>query len=329
MHQEAFEQTFAPLWDELGELLDELEKMRFRRRGHSASATSLPHLYRKVCNHYALARSRRYSPALVAQLHRLVLRGHQQLYTRRGAWLWRLLSFIAVGFPRSLRDHGRYFFLSLALFLLPALLVGGYCMSDQDFIYSIMGADQVEAMEEMYAPDNARPGRTLERSSESDFVMFGFYIFNNIGIGFRTFAMGILAGIGTVITMLYNGMVIGGVAGHLSGIGYHETFWGFVSGHAALELTAIVICGAAGLSLGHGMLAPGQLSRVDSIRRRGRQALPLVMGAALMLLAAAFIEAFWSANGLPNTVKYVAAALLWLLVIFYFLFAGRGAGGDR
>ncbi|OOZ37058.1 stage II sporulation protein M [Solemya velesiana gill symbiont] len=329
MHQDAFEQHFEPVWSELGDLLDQLERSRFRRKVDAESATALPHLYRKVCNHYAIARSRRYSPALVAQLHHLVLRGHQQLYKRRGAWLWRLLAFIATDFPRSLRSHGNYFLLSLALFLLPALIIGGYCASDQDFIYSVMSADQVEAMEEMYASDNARPGRTLERSSESNFVMFGFYIFNNIGIGFRTFAMGILAGIGTVITMLYNGMVIGGVAGHLSGIGYHETFWGFVSSHASLELTAIIICGAAGLSLGHGMLAPGQLRRIDSIRRRGRQALPLVMGAALMLLGAAFIEAFWSASAVPNTVKYFLATMLWLLVILYFVFAGRGAGGNR
>ena len=110
-------------------------------------------------------------------------------------------------------------------------------------------------------------------------------------------------------------------------MGYHDTFWPFVSGHSSLELTAIVICGAAGLMLGRGMIAPGCYSRPDAIRLRAKQALPLVMGAGLMLLGAAFIEAFWSANDLPNQIKYIFATLLWLLMILYFIFAGRAVRG--
>ncbi len=92
-------------------------------------------------------------------------------------------------------------------------------MLDDNLIYSVMSDAEVAKMEEMYRPDNNRPGRTIERSADSDFAMFGFYIFNNIGIGFRTFAMGILAGVGTVFTLFYNGLVIGGVAGYLSSLG--------------------------------------------------------------------------------------------------------------
>ncbi|MEH6578176.1 MAG: stage II sporulation protein M [Amphritea sp.] len=326
MKQDDFEKRYQAVWEELSNQLDALEKSRFKRTRGQLSA-NLPGLYRQVCNHYALARGRRYSPTLEEQLHRLVLRGHQHLYTRRGAWLWQLLAFVAVGFPRSLRRHQSYFWLALALFLFPGVLIGGFCMLDESLIYSVMSEAEVANMAEMYRPDNARPGRTIERSAESDFAMFGFYIFNNIGIGFRTFAMGILAGVGTVFTLIYNGLAIGAVAGYLSSLGYHETFWPFVSGHSSLELTAIVICGAAGLMLGRGMIAPGCYSRADAIRFRAKQALPLVMGAGLMLLGAAFIEAFWSANDLPNQIKYIFAALMWLLMILYFIFAGRGARG--
>ncbi|MCG8427272.1 MAG: stage II sporulation protein M [Chromatiales bacterium] len=329
MKQEAFEQRYQALWDELSTQLDAMEKSRFKRRNLTLQHERLPHLYRQVCNHYALARGRRYSPTLVEQLHQLVLRGHQQLYTRRGAWLWRLLTFIAVDFPSSLRTHLSYFLVATLLFLVPAVLVGGFAMVDSDLIYSVISEGQVEDMEEMYRPDNDRPGRTLERSAESDFMMFGYYIMNNIGIGFRTFAMGILAGIGTVFTLIYNGVVLGGVAGHLTSVGYTETFWSFVSGHSSLELTAIVICGAAGLMLGHGVLAPGRYRRIDAIKQRAKQALPLVMGAGLMLFIAAFIEGFWSASAMPNVVKYAVGIALWVLMILYFIFAGRGADGTR
>lgn len=329
MHQEAFVERHQPLWDELEGILDTLELPRRKRRRKSDDLSRLPHLYRQICNHYALAQQRRYSPTLVEQLHRLVLRGHQQLYTRHGAWLWRLLIFVVADFPRTMRANLNYFLVALGLFLIPALLVGGMCLVDEHLIYSIMDEESVAEMEWMYDPDNRKVGREEGRSAESDFAMFGFYIYNNISIGFRAFAMGILAGIGTIITLVYNGLAIGGVAGHLTRIGYTDTFWPFVSGHGALELTAIVISGAAGLMLGHALLAPGQYRRIDALKIRGRLALKLVMGAALMLLGAAFIEAFWSSSGYSSPVKYSVAALLWLLVTIYFIFAGRSPHGSR
>lgn len=327
MKQEQFEARYQPLWQRLDEQLNQLESFRLRRKAELPA--DLPQLYRQLCHHYALSKTRRYSPQLVEFLHRLVLRGHQQLYTRRGAWLWRLLTFLGHDFPVSLRVNRGYFWVALSLFLLPGLLVGAYCSYDDSFIYSLMSEAEVSKMEEMYRPDNAHLGRTFERSAESDFAMFGFYIYNNIGIGFRTFAMGILAGIGTVFTLFYNGLVIGGVAGYLTGLGYTETFWPFVSGHSALELTAIVISGAAGLMVGRGVICPGRYRRLDAVRLQAGRAIPLVMGAGLMLLAAAFIEAFWSASSLPNGIKYVASLILWITMIVYFVYVGRGTSGAR
>lgn len=326
MRQQAFEAHNGPLWEQLQALLDELQKPRYKRSLDKAARGRFPWLYRQVCSHYALARSRRYSPALVAQLHDLVLRGHRRLYRRRGAWLWRSLAFIGSGFPLAVREHARYFWFAVALFLLPALLAGGYCYADPELIYSILDEQQVAEMESMYDPANRRPGRELERGSESDFVMFGFYISNNIGVGFRTFAGGVLLGIGSVFFLVFNGLVLGSVAGHLSRIGYQETFWPFVSGHGALELTAIVICGAAGLMLGHALLAPGQLTRSEALKDAASGALRLVMGAALMLVGAAFVEAFWSSSEMSNAVKYGVAGVLWLFVMGYLAAGGVGRG---
>ncbi|PAK99903.1 hypothetical protein B8W90_14245, partial [Staphylococcus hominis] len=70
--------------------------------------------------------------------------------------------------------------------------------------------------------------------------MFGYYIMNNISIGLRTFASGLLAGLGTVLVLLFNGLTIGAAAGHLQHIGHGDPFWRFVCGHGAFELTAIV-----------------------------------------------------------------------------------------
>lgn len=327
MRQLGFEQQHRAQWERLRLLLDDLERSRRRRQHRAADLEALPKLYRELCNHYAIARSRHYSPALEQQLHELVLRGHRQLYSGRGAELWRLVCFIAFGFPRALRRQIGYFWLAAGLLFLPALLVGGFCYLQPELIYSVMDEDQVAQMESMYDPANRKPGRSLERSAETDLMMFGHYIANNIGIGFRTFAGGMLLGLGSVLLLLFNGVVLGAVAGHLTRLGYQETFWPFVSGHGAFELTAIAICGAAGLILGHALIAPGRQARLEALKGRAREALPLVMGAAFMLLIAALIEAFWSSSALDGGIKYAVAALLWLLVLLYLGLAGRRGHG--
>ena len=329
MRQRSFEQQYGPQWEELRVLLDDLDRPKRQRQLDSDARGRLPLLYRQLCNQYALSRSRRYSPALEAQLHDLVLRGHRRLYRRGGAGMWRLLDFIGAGFPRALRRNNRYFWFATMLFLAPALLLGGLCYLQPELIYSVLDEQQVSALEGMYDPLNHRPGRSPGRDSETDFVMFGYYIANNIGIGFRTFAGGILLGLGTVVLLVFNGVVLGGVAGHLTRIGYQDTFWSFVSGHGALELTAIVICGAAGLILARAVVVPGQRTRLEALKDHAVDALQLVLGAAFMLLLAAFVEAFWSSSGVAYSVKYSVAATLWLLVAGYLGFAGAGSRGSR
>ena len=119
--------------------------------------------------------------------------------------------------------------------------------------------------------------------------------------------------------------MIGMVAGYLTARGYGETFWQFVCGHGAFELNAIVLCGMTGLMLGRAVLAPGRRKRSDALVVAGREAVPVLYGAAAMLFVAAVIEAFWSSRTyVPAEVKYVFAAVCWLLVGVYFVRAGRG-----
>lgn len=329
MRQDGFEAENQALWHRVEAQIDDLQRPRSKRKLGVEEQMRFPQRYRLICSHYALARSRRFSPALVEYLHGLVLRGHPLLYRRRAAWRWRLLDFLFRGFPRAVRRQRGYFAVSLLCFLLPALLMGSGCYLQEDLIYTVLDEHQVAQMESMYDPANDHPGRSPERGSETDLTMFGFYIMNNIGIGFRTFALGILLAVGTLFLLLFNGLMIGGVSGHLTRLGYQETFWPFVCGHGAFELTAIVICGAAGLMLGMAVLAPGPLGRLETLKAHAREALQLVMGAALMLVVAAFIEAFWSPSGASPEVKYGVAALLWLSVVLYLSLMGRGRGGSH
>jgi uncharacterized membrane protein SpoIIM required for sporulation len=323
MNQTNFEQLYREQWQEFSHLLDLLETDQGKGVGSSLEPSLFPAQYRRLCNQYGIARSRHYSPALVDRLHVLVLRGHRQLYRKKSSLFWQGLRFVSSDFPRAVRGASRTFWLALLLFFGPALLVGYFTYHDPVFIYTVMGEQQVSQMESMYDPANGKIGRTAERDAETDFAMFGYYIMNNISIGFKTFASGILFGLGSVFFLLYNGTIIGGISGHLSHPPFTTTFWQFVSGHGAFELIAIVISGSAGLQLGQSLVFPGELRRIDALRSRAPEALKLVVGAALMLICAAFIEAFWSSNTLAPIIKFQVAGAFWLLVIAYLLFAGR------
>ncbi|MFP4195078.1 MAG: stage II sporulation protein M [Desulfobacterales bacterium] len=327
MRQEHFEAANTHLWQRYDEIAGEIKK-RSSNRG-PVDAEGFPALYRKICNHYALALSRQYSPALVNRLHARVLSGHQIIYKQAVFNPSKIINFFSLTFPSTLRNNIAYFSAALLLFLIPFIGTGMSCYFKHDLIYSIMDTSRVAEMEFMYDPANHEYGRPADRQQNTGIAMLGYYIRNNISIGFRTFAAGILAGTGTVFFLAANGIFLGAVAGHITRLGFTSTFWPFVSSHGAFELTAIVISGAAGLILARAVIAPGNRYRSDALRRDAITALRLILGAAAMLVLAAFIEAFWSPAETPAVVKYLGAGLLWTLVITYLGFAGKGRKNTR
>ncbi|KPU61366.1 hypothetical protein AN403_5341 [Pseudomonas fluorescens] len=319
MKQSLFENRYKAEWEQFAHLLEQLEHDR-----KVTGAGNFPRDYRRLCQHLALARERGYSSFLIDSLQQQALRGHQQLYRHHSRPGANLLAFILADFPRLVREQWRFvlaaslmFFASLAGF---ALLVYLY----PDLIYNLIPAEQVSEMQSMYDPVTGHLGRTAERAASEDWAMFGYYIMHNIGIAFQTFASGLLLGLGSVFFLIFNGLMIGAVAGHLTYVGYGQTFWSFVIGHGAFELSAIALAGAAGLKLGWALVAPGRLPRAEALRLAARKSALLVCGVMLFLLIAAFIEAYWSSmTGPSHQTKYLVGAALWLLVVVYLVFAGR------
>jgi uncharacterized membrane protein SpoIIM required for sporulation len=176
----------------------------------------------------------------------------------------------------------------------------------------------------MYGPDAEHVGRT----AGDDWSMFGFYIFNNIGIAFRCFAAGLTFGVGSLFVVVSNGVQAGGLAGYLVTRGDSLRFFSFVVTHGAFELTAIVLAGACGLRLGQALLMPGRLTRVQALRAAAVATAPVVYGLFGMLVVAAGLEAFWSsARWLEPGWKFVSGGVCWTLVIAWLAGGGRDRAG--
>lgn len=330
--QTQFIDKHEALWQRFENWLDYQALSRWKKNSKKnpidkPEEVDLPHAYRQICHHFALANSRMYSPVLVERLNKLVVRGHQTLYSTRTHLFRDIMSYFAGGFPSLVRKEWHLVSIAAALFYVPFIAMVIAIQIYPDLIYSVMDGGQIRGIEDMYDPDlRDRLGR--ERESDSDVLMFGHYIQNNTGIGFQVFAGGMLYGIGTLFFTLFNGILIGAVFGHLTHVGYIDTLYGFVIGHGAFELNAIVLSAAAGLMLAKALIMPGRKSRKRALIDNGKTAVTMMYGVAAMFIIAAFIEAFWSSMVMPVMIKYVVGALLWLLVGAYFWFVGRSHGSQ-
>ncbi len=325
MKQELFQSRHETEWQAFERWLSLRARPRAKTAGDDSvfGDSEFPAAYRRICQQLALAERRGYSVLLIQHLQDLAQRGHLVLYRPHAPRFRRVVDFFAAGFPRLVRAQWRAMTLSAVLFFVPLLGVIALLQLRPELIHTLFGPTQLAQFENMYDP--AKTAEKLGRESGTDLMMFGVYIMNNVSIGFRTFASGLIFGIGSVFVLVFNGVIIGGVAGHLTAIGYGDPFWRFVAGHSAPELLAIVISGGAGLQVGMALIAPGRRTRARALREAGAIGARLVLGVFAMLLFAAFVEAYWSSIGwMPAPVKYGVGAALWLAILLWLARGGRG-----
>jgi uncharacterized membrane protein SpoIIM required for sporulation len=321
-----FEQLYGAEWQELETLLQRVlgRKVDKAERKFPVQGERMAALYRRACEHLALARARAYPAYLLDRLEQLTADAHQAIYQRRELGLRRLKQLIAVDFPRAVRAHSLYVWVAAAVFILPTLAIGLLVYARPELILSVVDAPTAASFEDMYSDAAESIGRI--RTADNDWMMFGYYIRNNVTVAFQCFAGGLFAGLGSLFFLAFNGALGGAVAGYLTERGLAATFYSFVATHSAFELTAIVLSGAAGLKIGHSWLAPGRSSRTQSLVLASRECAVIIYGVVALLLVAAAVEAFWSsARWIPPVVKYSVAGVCWLAVLGYLTLQGRRA----
>ncbi len=321
MQEKIFEEINAARWREFDALLTAAEK-----NFSGVDLTLLPELLQRQSSDLALARHRMYGANMCEYLNDQVIRGYK-LVQRENTGLWaRVMSFFLKDFPRAMRKEWRLHVLGWLVCLVPALLIIFSSGPDNmEWVNSVLDEPSKMQMESMYGKDteSLKDGR----GDGGDFMMFGFYIWNNISIDFQIFACGVLFGLGSLYFLFHNALFFGAIIAYISAYGAPEKLYGFVSSHAPPELWAMVISGMAGMKLGFCLLTPGRRSRPAALLHAGKTAVPLIMGAAAMTLLAAFIEGFWSANEFESLggwrFKVWVGIAGWIAFFVYFMFCGR------
>lgn len=310
MREAEFVAAHQAEWQRLEALLAQSPKHR-----NDVDLLDFPKNYRALCEQLAIAEARGFSQALLARLNYLALAGYQLLYhdSSRFALADRIADFFLLRLPHALRSQWRYFVLALGLFVLPVL--AGLLMAEID---PSLIAQTKAVYEEMYRPEEGkRLGRS--RDADSDMAMWGHYIMHNTSLGLRMIAGGALFGVGTVMTLVYNGWHLGLLSGDMLRIGYAwKTFFPFVITHAAFEITAIIFSGATGLALASALFFPGRQRRADAVRQMLHAFFPVLVAVVLLFFIAAWLEAFWSARALAPWLKLTVGGLMWVLLFVYF-----------
>jgi uncharacterized membrane protein SpoIIM required for sporulation/uncharacterized RDD family membrane protein YckC len=291
----AFAARKRPRWAEFQQLAD-------RAAGHgldSFASHELPDFaarYREVAADLARARTYGVDDATLEHLERLAAAGHNALYRdERGTWrrVWEVLLREC---PAAIRQARGYIAVACLAFLLPGA-AGYLLMREQpDLAVDLLPKVMIERAD-AGAERMAEGRRYVDVAVEDRPLMASGLITNNIRVAIACFAGGIFLGVGSLVLLGFNGLLIGATAGHFANRGLLAYLLEFILGHGLLELFAIWVAGAAGFLLGRSVVAPGDLSRSDALVLSGRTAVRMVGGAAVLLVVSGLIEGFVSAGG--------------------------------
>ncbi len=271
--------------------------------------------YRQVASDLALAQRDFPDDQLTLWLNGLASRAHLRLY-RAPAPSWRRFGrFFWTDFARRFRAARPYLLVSALLLFGPAAIAYAGALLEPTFRDALVPASLRQVM------SSGRTWTDIQPALRPGMATLIFT--NNIQVSFLAFAGGVLFGLGTAYVLVTNGLLLGGVLGAAQFYGVAPLVWSFISPHGYLELTCIVIAGAAGLMLGDALLRPGLLLRREALARASRRAVELAVGAAPVLVVAGLIEGFVSPSDLAIEAKLVIGPLAGLGLYALLLTVGR------
>ena len=309
MNLDAFIADRRPSWDELDALLVDA-KGRPERVGPERMRR-LGSLYRGAAADLAVARRRFPAEATVAALEDLVGRAHGVVYgtaVRRES----ALHFLTHGYWRRVRERPALLAVAALLLFLPMLAAGLWGWDDPGAAGALLPAQS----ESVGQPRTQGTDLGLLAGERAQFA--ASISTNNIQVTFGAVAGGITFGLLTAGLLIFNGIVIGVVLGVGSSAGNGSALVELIVPHGVLELSCIVVAGAAGLRIGWALVDPGRRPRAQALLTEGRAAIELVLGTAVWLIVAGLTEGVVTPRGIGPwwalAVGFGLGGLYWALV---------------
>jgi uncharacterized membrane protein SpoIIM required for sporulation len=301
-----FVRTRQPVWDEF-------EARLARARGGDgldhAALESLAFRYRQVLHDHALAAARYPGTGSARRLWRLALDGTQWLQRDRGTHVG-VVRFFTRSFPRAFRTLGAPLAVATLLFVSATLIGLSLAIVQPTMGAVFLGPDALAGL---------REGRLWTESLTTSIppsVSTSRIATNNMGVAILAWGGGALAGLGALWVVLLNGFMLGVIVGTTMSFGMAPRLLEFVSAHGPLELTLILVSAAAGLSVGHALVAASDRPRRDVVRETALRSLVVLGGCLPWFVLLGLVEGLISpAPAVGASLKVVLGLSLWMLFL--------------
>ena len=221
-------------------------------------------------------------------LNGLASRIYLGIYRNKKEEASRIGRFWKTELPLVVRKYHREIFYSFLIFFLFAVLAAFSAAHDETFVRGVLGDYYVDITEE----NIARGDPFGVYHSQDQLSMFFKIAVNNIEVSFTVFVLGFLVSVGTIWQLFENGVMVGAFQYYFfaKGLGWKSVLVIWI--HGTLEISSIIIAGAAGIVLGNSILFPGTHKRIVSLKRGGKDGVKLMIGLVPIFTAAAFLEGF-------------------------------------
>jgi uncharacterized membrane protein SpoIIM required for sporulation len=304
---DAFVLAHRPTWDRLEQLV------KRRRQLTGAEVDELVDLYQRVSTHLSMVRSSSSDTVLVGRLSGLVARA-RAVVTGAQAPVWsEFTRFWTVSFPVAAYRAWRWWLGAAIAFVLVTMMVALWVASDPAVRATISTPSEID---QIVNQDFASYYREHPAAS------FALQVWtNNFWVALQCIGSAVVLGLPVPWVLYQNAMNLGVNAGLMFGAGKGDIFFGLITPHGLLELSAVLLAGAAGMRLGWTAVSPGDRPRGQAVAEQGRAVVSVAVGLVVVLLAAGLIEAFVTPSPLPTVVRIaigVGAEFAFLAYIFHF-----------
>lgn len=268
-----------------------LESLVGRRRLSGAEVDELVALYQQAATHLSVVQTRSPDAVLVARLSTLVARARSAV-AGASAPAWRdIADFASATFPVAVFRAWRWWCGVGSVFSLVSFALIGYVATHPGVQAQLAPPEEIrQIVEHDFA----------SYYSDGGAGSFAAHVWtNNALIAAGTLVLGVLL-LPAVYLLFGNAVNVGVIGGLMVGNGHAAEFFGLISPHGILELTAVFVAAGAGLRLGWTWIDPGPRPRGQALAQEARAAVTIALGLVAVLALSGAIEAFVTPSGLPT-----------------------------
>jgi len=296
-------------WDRLEQLATQ------RRRLNGAEADELVDLYQRTATHLSMVQSSAPDPALVSRLSSLVATARAAVTGASGASWSDVAHVVRRSFPVAVW-RARWWWISVAFgTALVAVSIGAWIAHNPDVVATISTPEDLKNLVDQNFADYY---------SSNPAGSFAFKVWtNNAWVAALALVGGALLCLPGIYILGQNALNVGVVGGLMAYAGRLDLFFGLITPHGLLELTAVFVAGGAGIRLGWQIVAPGPRPRAVALAEEGRSTLTIALGLVVVLLVSGMVEAFVTPSGLPTWARIGIGAIVWVAFLTYVVVLGR------